>query len=195
MSARSYLSLIVTLCIAVTVSCCATRPAAAAEEPVRWDGNGHYYEIAYSPEKHYWYEARDAATERTFKGVSGHLMTITSPEENRFLLDNVFPDSVTDDTAAWLGAWQDPTNQGAGNNWHWVTGEPWEWTNWAPDEPWDFLGRNEMYLITWSDNQWNDGWDIARTHYYTVEYPVPEPATAALVLAGVVVLRRRFGRR
>ena len=48
-------------------------------------GNGRYYELV--EESLNWEAARDAAAARSFLGSVGHLLTITSQEENEFLVD------------------------------------------------------------------------------------------------------------
>ena len=84
-----------------------------------------------------------------------------------------------------------------------MTGEPWDWTNWAAGQPSGAPGGDERYLSIWGYGaaatrrwRWNDDADHSHpqyTHGYFVEYPVPEPGTLALVCVGAAatVCRRR----
>ncbi|MDR0918185.1 MAG: hypothetical protein LBM93_02895 [Oscillospiraceae bacterium] len=60
------------------------------------------------------------------KELGGHLATISSTEENAFILEE---GKKYDVHFYWLGA-----NSFSGT-WSWVTGEEWKFTNWLPDEP------------------------------------------------------------
>src|SRR5687767_11116780 len=67
---------------AIAVSILAGR---AGAEPIRNPDNGHYYEAIVRQEGVTWVAARRGAAQRVYAGRSGHLATITSPEENRFV--------------------------------------------------------------------------------------------------------------
>ena len=112
----------------------------ANADPVRWEpsegGNGHWYEFVAEP-RLTWCDARDAAQTREHLGETGHLTTITSPEEYGFLFDEFSDDWDTVDVAIWLGGYQpvdepgwDPGVEPAGG-WRWVDvpylSEPEEW--------------------------------------------------------------------
>ena len=58
-------------------------------EPICWVANGHYYEAVAFPSGITWDEARAVAANSTYLGVSGHLATITSMEENTFIVNNL----------------------------------------------------------------------------------------------------------
>jgi hypothetical protein len=115
-------------------------------------GNGHYYEVISTTNGPWnWQEAVDDAETRSFGGVFGHLVTITSQQENDFLRDDLdIPDS------SWIGAFQ-PDGTGEPNDgWSWVTGEAWGFTSWAVNEPND-AGDNEDCGQWWTpDGTWND---------------------------------------
>lgn len=57
--------------------------AASLGAPVQWSENGHYYEVIH--EIMDWNQARAAAASRTHLGLTGHLLTVTSAEENSFV--------------------------------------------------------------------------------------------------------------
>ena len=40
----------------------------------------------------------------------------------------------------WIGGRQAPSGPGPNDNWGWVTGEPWVYTDWLPLEPNDWSG-------------------------------------------------------
>lgn len=61
----------------------------------------------------------------------------------------------------WLGGYKDTQDPDYGNpasGWHWVTGEPWRYTNWQPNEPNGSRGGapHSDFLHTLSSGQWND---------------------------------------
>ena len=79
--------------------------------------NQHLY--LYVKERKTWHAARDYCASQ-----GGHLVTIQVPSENRFVY-NLATDNVQRGT--WLGA-SDEAQEG---KWVWVTGEPWNYWNWA----------------------------------------------------------------
>src|SRR4051812_23657361 len=81
-----------------------TRPAAAQSEPVFNAANGHWYQAVLAPGGVAWGDAHTAAQALSYAGYPGHLVTITSTEENTFLLDHL-PIPRVDQW--WIGAYQD----------------------------------------------------------------------------------------
>ncbi len=75
----------------------------------------------------------------------GHLVTITSSEENDFV------SSLAGSNNIWIG-FTDELNEG---NWQWVTGESVTYTNWRSGEPND-VGAGEDYAALYSDGLWID---------------------------------------
>lgn len=63
------------------------------EWPVSEGGNGHYYEVIdmgpTSATWLTWEQARAAAEAASYLSVPGHLATITSAEEEQFIIDNL----------------------------------------------------------------------------------------------------------
>ena len=93
-----------------------------------------------------WFEAK-----KLCENMGGHLATIGSAEENAYVL------GIVQNTQAWLGA-TDRANEG---EWRWITGEPFNYTNWAGNQPDNCGGEQEegeSYLhFSWeSGGQWND---------------------------------------
>lgn len=79
--------------------------AVAYGTPVQWPvsdgGNGHWYD--YIPGNETWTSARVDAASRTFDGLPGHLVTITSAAENDFIFQHFSP------VQAWIGGYQATT--------------------------------------------------------------------------------------
>ena len=130
---------------------------------VRW--HAHYYERVDSVGLS-WKEANRAARARSYRGMRGHLVTITSPEEN----DVVF--ALGDLIAYHFGGYQDrfaSDYHEPDGGWRWVTDEPWSYSPWSPGEPNDGGNGTEGYLVGWFGNGWNDGQGITERGY-VVEY-------------------------
>jgi hypothetical protein len=101
-----------------------------------WPENGHGYLLITQPAFLTWDEAKAAAEKR-----GGHLVTLTSPEENAFVfsyvrtVDAAYFTNAFAQSGPWLGASQAPGSAEPLGGWSWVTGEPWAYTAWAAMEP------------------------------------------------------------
>ena len=100
----------------------------AIATPLCWDANGHCYERVDVPEGISWYDARLAA-----EAKGGHLATVTSKEENDFIVNSLGGSDVL--CKYWLGGFQPAGSAEPDAGWEWITGEPFNFTNWAPGEP------------------------------------------------------------
>lgn len=166
-------------------------------------GNGHWYEFVSSPLD--WPSAKQAAEASSWLGLGGHLVTITSAEENSFVMSQVLP---AGQEFAWIGLTDSEQYSGHESyglpnpqvdGWVWVTGEPVVYTNWNNAAQPDNLNNEDFAIIDlhahggetgWNDGQWN--WTSA----YIVEYQaVPEPSSivvwSSLGAVGLVMLWRR----
>jgi len=148
----------------------------ATADPVQWPVNSHYYEIITIDLT--WSAARDLAASMYWNADSGHLATITSSEEQTFLQQS-FGDQMDN---CWLGGYQEPQSSPPADNWHWVTAEPWNYTNWrpaglpedSPGEPNDYFGPGSESWIEvhgLANQTWNDyGPEASPRPKFVVEY-------------------------
>lgn len=124
-------------------------------------GNGHWYAVF--PYILPWDYADSAVHQFMRDGLQGYLATITSDEENSFIIGEVIAD--IDNYTAYdeycLGATFDD------GSWKWITGEPFEYTNWAPDQPAPWI--NSGVLMMWGNSSTVYGlpgeWEIWYKHH------------------------------
>ncbi|MEO9965574.1 MAG: C-type lectin domain-containing protein [Reichenbachiella sp.] len=98
--------------------------------------NEHYYYTSNSRTS--WLDANDLANQH------GHLVTITSEEENQFILN------ILSNGTAWIGL-HDSNTEG---EFEWVTGETVEYTYWRNGEPNNV--NDGDYVLSWNTNGWLD---------------------------------------
>ncbi|MDO4805879.1 MAG: lectin-like protein [Coriobacteriales bacterium] len=97
-----------------------------------------------------WHDAEEYC-----EAQGGHLATVESQEENDFIFDLIQQQSGRD--FYWLGG----TDEDEEGSWVWVTGEPWEYTNWRSGEPsntGDETGEDYLAMGSAHEGQWNDQW-------------------------------------
>ncbi len=157
-------------------------PGTLQAAPIEWSsgsgGNGHYYESVATPVT--WDSANIAANAMLFLGENGHLATVTSQDENDFLVANF-------SNPQFLGGYQPDGSSEPAGGWAWVTGETWSYTNWAPSEPNNQLGTEKYLEFFAGGPKWNDISGVD-TRTYLVEYDTPEPSTFVLVALGLISL-------
>lgn len=183
--------------------------SAADAGPILWNVNGHYYDLILPSDvsgSYTWFEANNAAQALTFMGSTGHLVTVTSAEEDNFLRSNfaflIAPDVIVNGKTIWGDyAWIGLSDARSEGVYEWVTGEPFSYTNWAREAPNNFpwIPQGEDYIHYWTrDNvwSWNDlppgsgspDWGRNRIGFFVeFESPVeiaavPEPPTLILIL-------------
>lgn len=168
--------------------------------PIQWQVNGHYYDRINFGENNKtanWDVAKAAA-----EAMNGYLVTLTSADEAAFVSSNL------DESGCWLGGYQESGASAPNQNWAWVTGEAWSYTNWEANNPDDLdgveNGDEDILQFVWGNDvswagYWNDASATSTTYSYIIEYdtnPVPIPGAVWLLgsgLLGLVAVRRRKG--
>ncbi len=133
-----------------------------------------YYELVYIDAPVTWKQAVELANSRQVDACqSAHLATITSAEEQAIVTSLMQPLAEN----AWLGGFQPEDELASAQNWQWVTGESFSYTNWSPDgEPNDtpaeiFIAGSEQYMETYQGSGvWNDVPNSDTRRYFIVEY-------------------------
>ena len=123
--------------------------------------NGHFYRPISTGATYI--NAKTLASQQTFKGQQGYLVTITSADEDAFIFNNVPQTNIwfALSDAASEARWTIDAGPEAGtlikiNNGQLNGNIPGQYNNWAPGEPND--SGNEDYAVTkWGGgSQWND---------------------------------------
>ena len=172
------------------ISFCVCNPSFAT--PVYWSENEHYYDIVDGSRN--WFETREDAESKIHLGLLGHLATITSQAENDFIVNTFFdPDNPI---YHYLGGFQPEGSPEPAGNWQWVTGEVWDFTNWAYKQPDNGFKNDEqgpegnileIYFTTGgigsSHAKWNDENAYREGSFwgsYIIEYEVSEHTTLTM---------------
>jgi hypothetical protein len=108
-------------------------------------GNNHSYQLIDAEKT--WRDAKIYC-----ENHGGYLATLTSQEENDFVYDRV----AEDEKSIWLGG----TDRNVEGKWEWITGETWDYENWArhPIAQPDNSRDGQDYLAFWSiqSSKWDD---------------------------------------
>lgn len=155
---------------AYTYTWTATRPVGFEAPTTQQPGGQSRYELVVVPEGITFEAARQRA-----QAMGGHLATITSRDE----LDAVF--AAANNPAGWfseagrffIGPWLGGYRQG--NQWMWITGEPWSFTAWSAGQPDNYQGR-ETHLNFWTRGsapapELNDADPNVPLRGFVVEFP------------------------
>lgn len=144
--------------IVLGVSCLAfSGVGAAAADTVVYQGmtfhefNGHYYAMTEGLGVSW------SQTESRAVALGGHLASITSQAEQDFINDTFLSNDPS--TISWIGL----TDEAQEGTFVWTTGEPLQYTNWAPGEPNNAYGLEDYVCVNWhhiynndSKGTWND---------------------------------------
>ena len=121
------------------------------EWPISSGGNGHSYLPVRTEGPITWHQANQLASD-----AGGYLVSITSGEENAFVYNLISaPLYWNGEFGPLIGGIQTNGSLGAASGWTWISGEPWEFTNWRGGQP-DDGGLPEDIIHFWSGPQWND---------------------------------------
>ena len=141
--------------------------------PIYNPENGHYYELINVPEGITWEDAKNAAQSLSYSGMNGHLATITSQDENDFIVNNL------NSNYHWLAGLQPDGSAEPDGGWQWITDETWDYANWDPAEPNEYGNTGEDRLQIYANGYWNDISHTAlNTGGYIVEYEVSDQPLA-----------------
>ena len=135
-----------------------------------WPCNRHRYQRFAGDAD--WDSAAAMASQMSYLGRAGHLVTITRQEEQEFIIGNLGQDEVR---RHWLGGFQPDPGSLPNEGWQWVSGEPWAYTNWSDGEPNDFAGIEDVLSFSNDYSEPAGGWnDTAREVVrpgFIVEFP------------------------
>ena len=142
--------------------------SATAADWVEWPtssgGNGHSYLAVISSAPLSWAQANEKA-----RNEGGYLATITSSQENDFVfgLINAPQYWFLGQFGPYLGGYQPPGSSEPAGGWTWLTGEPWDFSNWAGGQPDN--GGGEEGLHYWNGSHWND---LPTNHLGAISYVI-----------------------
>jgi opacity protein-like surface antigen len=127
---------------------------AQAQQAVQWrvedGGNGHWYGAVM--------EGRDwNAAESNARSIGGHLVTITSMQENAFLVSLGLPWTPSLNLIAY---WTGGRRPAAGQPFAWISGEPWDYSNFDASERNGCCGTDVRFVVfrthPGSEGRWDD---------------------------------------
>ena len=142
--------------------------------------NSHFYEVI--PLSSDINAAMAEAAARSFRGQPGHLVTITSEQEDNFVWGasrEMLSSAGDPDEVRFLGGIQSEGSNEPNSGWQWTNGEPFVYSNWADGEP-NNSGGNENcmeYAAPARSPAWNDV-DCpypGASGYWIVEYDISSP--------------------
>ncbi len=178
-------------------------------DPTEWSiavgGNGHFYEPVLVTSGIDWESAQGACA-----AAGGYLATITSSAENEFVFDLInddldfwipVPHSSNPNITYWEGPWLGGYRTSDGV-WHWVTGESFSYSNWAPGEPtsYPFNDQLQFFGINAISSKWDNQSHGDPANGYITEYPcdpsvIPTPSAVVLGTIGLGCSAWRLRRR
>ena len=155
-----------------TVEDAATYDTAAPNGAIVSPANGHAYLFVASPELGgiTWDEANARAQQ-----LGGHLVTITTAAEDTFVtnlaLQHPTETFLKNFDGPFIGARRTTSSADPAAGWEWVTGEPWSFTSWSPNQPDDYFAPEDRAMLI---HEPQPGWDDlphSETHRaYIVEF-------------------------
>ena len=147
--------------------------------PVEVGGNGHWYKAVNNTNKLCWNAAQALA-----QAQCGYLATITSSNENAFVFNLINDDRFWWYYGAGQGPWIGGRNAGG---WSWVSGETWDYSNFAANEPTESDSRALFYNMTGDPHPsptWGDAIDCE--YYNSSSYVIERDAAPSSLSCGLV---------
>jgi hypothetical protein len=199
--------------LAVSLLC-----VSAWSTPILDPANGEYYDVVQDLNVP-WLIAEQQALTMNFMGLEGHLVTITSGDEDTFVGNLIHTTSLPGGGEVWAGGYQNPANPASVSNpqagWTWVNNEGTfpgvnsvsPYANWNNGEPNDFYGAGtEQYLglNLGTIGGFNDEGDLDFISGYVIEYDpntipggglVPDGGSTAGLLTGALTMLGIAARR
>ncbi len=133
-----------------------TGDASASDGAIVWPTNGHSYLFVGTPPPGItWDDANTRAQQ-----LGGHLVTITTDAEESFVLDLALQHPsetfLKNFDGPFIGAHKTAPSADAAAGWVWVTGEPWSFTSWSPNQPDNYLAPEDVAMLI---DKPAPGWD------------------------------------
>jgi hypothetical protein len=147
--------------------------------PVLNEDDGHLYDAVAVGAGINWTSARARAEALSSGSCQGYLASITSPEENAFILNNFSDLAPFIGNGHWIGGYQpaDPPAPSAAEGWLWVSGDPFVFSDWADGQPDDGGGvlveEDAIHFVSGGIGgavKWNDLRQTENTTGYVVEF-------------------------
>lgn len=108
-------------------------------------GNDHRYAVWTEPG--YWEQAFIEAQKH-----GAYLVTLTSPEEEAWVRA-----TFSSTEGYWIGFTRSRAYGALERRWKWISGEPVDYTNWAPGHPDDAYPPQDFAMMNWGgENGWDD---------------------------------------
>lgn len=126
---KRILSILFALLIVITLVPVKQTNAATSIPTDAKEYNGNYYYI-------YQQSCSWESAKSNCESVGGHLTVITSSDEQQFLEEYI----GSGDNSYWIGGLR------KSDTWSWITGEPWEFTNWNVDRGYPSNSTSDNYL-------------------------------------------------
>ncbi len=156
------------------------QPSLADSARVQWIGNKHYYQrFDFPPNGRItWAEAKTACEAR-----SAHLATLTSFDENAFVFNSLLFPGVNNTGLYFFFGASDVANE---SKFRWVTGEPFNFTNWASGEPHsgdpgDADNVEDYLVVHGTDGKWADAFSNSADKGYVCEWSANQVIDTARV--------------
>lgn len=144
--------------------------------PVLNDVDGHLYDAIAADGGINWTDARIAAEGISSGACQGYLASITSAAENEFILEE-FGGGVPSigGPGYWIGGFEDLGTADPAEGWTWVSGEAFDYADWAPGQPDGILTQDAIRFAGTTGGfsstvKWEDAEGTATSPGYIVEF-------------------------